>query len=72
MNLNSNDIAVIEQALREAMNNGYDYQSVLAYREVLSKLQAMPIGHDPGATTEQASKDGFRYDYDDASDINLR
>ena len=41
MKLSPNDFAVIEQALREGINHGYDYRSVMAYREVLSKLQAM-------------------------------
>jgi hypothetical protein len=44
MRLNSNEVAVLEQALREAINNGYDYRAVLSYREVLSKLQTVPIG----------------------------
>lgn len=46
MNISSEDLAVIEQALREGINHGYDYQSTLTYREVLSKLQSYPIQHE--------------------------
>jgi hypothetical protein len=64
--LNSNDVAVLEQALQEAINNGYDYRSVMAYRGILSKLQAVPIGSDdlrvdvtnPGAVGHAADVEG--------------
>lgn len=66
MNLSSNDMAVIEQALSNGINQGFDYQSILAYREVLSKLQGLPIQHN-GIKVDAGNlpKDGFRYDYDD-------
>lgn len=44
MRLSANELAILEQALQVAINNGYDYRSVLAYREMLSKLQSVPIG----------------------------
>ncbi len=66
MDLNRNDLAVIEQALREAINNGVDYQAMINYRNVLTKLQNIPTAEsnlrvEAGA----APMDGFRYDYDD-------
>jgi hypothetical protein len=70
MNLNSDDKAVIERALQEAMNNDMDDQSIMAYQEVLNKLK----GKSNQTTNKQMDtntnpKDGFRYDYDDASDL---
>lgn len=44
MELDPQDVAVIEQALREGMNSGIDYQKMMRYREVLSKMQQFP--HD--------------------------
>lgn len=44
MRLDSNDAALLEQALQVAINNGHDYRSVMAYREMLSRLQSVPIG----------------------------
>lgn len=63
MNLSSEDMAVIEQALRDSINQGYDYQAILAYRGVLSKMQGFPTKHD-GIKVDIGDfpKDGFRYD----------
>lgn len=63
----TNDQAVIEDALRQAMANETDYQAILAYQEVLNKIQ----GKNSLETSagEITSNDGFRYDYDDASDV---
>ncbi|MFD2673037.1 hypothetical protein [Marinicrinis sediminis] len=67
--LNTTDYAVIEQALREAMNRGTDYQVMMQYRDVLTKLQGYPS--ETGAFSmeqtrnQSAELDGFRYDYDD-------
>ena len=55
MRLNADELAVLEQALREAINNGYDYRSVVAYRELLSKLQTLPLGSDTFAIEMQPS-----------------
>ncbi|WP_134703926.1 hypothetical protein [Ammoniphilus sp. YIM 78166] len=67
---NSNDLAVIEEALKEAMANQADYQAVLAYQEVLSKLQGKAGAADTlTADVGGLPQDGFRYDYDDASDL---
>jgi hypothetical protein len=73
VNLNVNDMAVIEQALREAINNGTDYQALLSYRDVLTKLQKVPAQNGQQLQVEagnagnigDAQHDGFRYDYDD-------
>ncbi len=68
MNLNGNDVAVIEQALREAINNGIDYQSIISYREVLSKLQRIPHSNQTlQVNTGGLPMDGFRFDYDDSA-----
>lgn len=66
MKLSSQDMAVIEQALKSGINNGFDYQSILAYREVLSKMQGYPTQHE-GLHVDAGNypRDGFRYDYDD-------
>lgn len=66
--LNAFDFAVIEQALREAMNRGTDYQDTLQFRNVLTKLQRYSSTHSTSMTTESSEHhaiDGFRYDYDD-------
>ena len=39
MELNNTDMAVIEQALREMINQGADYYKVSTYQAVLGKLQ---------------------------------
>jgi hypothetical protein len=55
MKLNAHELAVLEQALREAINNGYDYRSAVAYRELLSKLQSLPLGSETFAIETQPS-----------------
>ncbi|MEW9669291.1 hypothetical protein [Ammoniphilus sp. 3BR4] len=65
-----NDLAVIEEALKEAMANQADYQAVLAYQEVLQKLQGKSgMGNTLEANVGEAARDGYRYDYDDSSDL---
>lgn len=68
MEFDGHDIAVIEQALREAINQGIDYQAITNYRGVLRKLQTLPV--DQGFQLnagEGVPLDGFRYDYDDSA-----
>lgn len=66
----TNDFAVIEEALKEAMANQADYQAVLAYQEVLQKLQGKSAAENTlEANIGQPNQDGFRYDFDDASDL---
>jgi len=70
MQLNRYDMAVIEQALREAINQGADYHKVTTYQTVLGKLQEMD---DVDArTTMGPPADGFRYDYDDSADTGVQ
>jgi hypothetical protein len=64
--LTPRDLAIIEQVLSEAVNNGTDYQKALAYRELLTKLQKLPLQFNGMAVVADANqRDGFRYDYDD-------
>lgn len=44
MRLSAQDVAVIEQALRQAINNGFEYQAAITYRELLTKIQRQPVG----------------------------
>jgi len=69
MQLNRNDMAVIEQALREAINQGADYYKVSTYQAVLGKLQGNRSPDLAGLDSGSQGNDGFRYDYDDASDL---
>jgi putative IMPACT (imprinted ancient) family translation regulator len=72
MNLTNQDMAIVEQALQEAMNNVSDYQAIMAYQNVLNKLKSE--GKEQGYTTRNndsrvLSDDALRYDYDDSSDL---
>ncbi|MFX3625279.1 MAG: hypothetical protein ACE3JP_14935 [Ectobacillus sp.] len=58
MNFDDNDKAIIEQALKAAAANTPDYQEIYQYESVLAKL-----------SKNNAQEDGFRYDYDDSSDL---
>ncbi|MDQ1909241.1 hypothetical protein RAC89_01845 [Paenibacillus sp. GD4] len=71
MDFTSQDIAVIEQALQLAMKVQGNESKAHQFREVLAKLQAnatsaltASVGHE-----DSAREDGFRYDYDDSSDL---
>jgi hypothetical protein len=70
MNFTSQDIAIIEKALKSAMHTEGDVNRKHDYREVLLKLedsaqQALRLNPVPIA----GSIDGIRYDYDDSSDM---
>ncbi len=68
MDLDAQDMAVIEQALQEGINNGVSYQSALNYSGVLNKLRQS--SHQlQSAQSNDASvlQDGFRYDHDDSA-----
>lgn len=65
MQFDRHDMAVIEQALREAINQGADYHKVSTYQTVLGKLQGMPLSDTTASPSYAAMEDGFRYDYDD-------
>jgi spore coat polysaccharide biosynthesis protein SpsF (cytidylyltransferase family) len=68
MQLNNQDMAIIEQALREAINQGADYHKVSTYQSVLGKLQEISHADAFAQTTMRAEADGFRYDYDDSAE----
>ncbi|WP_456274841.1 hypothetical protein [Bacillus sp. AK031] len=63
MRFTEEDQAIIEQALKAASANTADYQEITQYQKVLEKFQTS-INKDG-----TAMHDGFRYDYDDASDV---
>jgi hypothetical protein len=63
MQMDSNDKAVIEQALKAALANSADYQDIYQYQTVLEKLT------NKSSQNSNVQADGFRYDYDDFSDI---
>mgnify|MGYP005748340335 CR=1 FL=1 len=56
MNFSSDDRAVLEQALQYAASNSSDYQEIMMYEQLLTKLKS---------PSKSIAKDGFRYDYDD-------
>ncbi len=64
MKLNTDDMAIIEQALREVINQGADYHKVSMYQSVLGKLQEMHLDDPFSTAIVSSSLDGFRYDYD--------
>ncbi|TLS50160.1 hypothetical protein FE782_21025 [Paenibacillus antri] len=68
MQLNRYDMAVIEQALREAINQGADYHKISTYQAVLGKLNEAH-GAAAASRTTMERNDGFRYDTDDSSDL---
>lgn len=69
MNLDQNDFALIEQALRERINQGSDYQKAMAYQGVLNKLQGAEASTitqtGQAAPIETMAQNGITYDYDD-------
>jgi hypothetical protein len=68
VNWDQNDLVVVQEALKSAMANESDYQAILTYQEVLDKITQGDINQAKGANVA-AQQDGFRYDYDDASDL---
>jgi putative heme iron utilization protein len=62
VNFTSQDIAIIERALRAAMQSEKQDSRAEDYREVLQKLQE-------ANASEIKALDGIRFDYDDSSDI---
>lgn len=72
MMLDENDKAIIAQALRVAALNSTDYEEITLYESLLQKL-SWKNGSQQNMNTDGLDmdkyKDGFRYDYDDASDL---
>lgn len=70
MDFTSQDITVIEQALRIAMRSQPNESHNQSYREVLSKLQANAhIASSHSQSYSMPLSDGVRFDYDDSSDF---
>jgi hypothetical protein len=71
MNFTSQDIAIIERALRAAMKSEEDDHRNEDFREVLLKLRdsAKHAIHPHSYEGEKQAPDGIRFDYDDSSDL---
>lgn len=70
MQLNDNDLAVIENALRQVMNQGTNYRDMINCREVLTKLQGIsPDSRNELTEVQTDLADGIRYDYDDNASL---
>jgi hypothetical protein len=65
MKLNAHEFAIIEQALREAINQGADYHKIATYQAVLGKLQETLSQDTFTYKSHLTAIEGFRYDYDD-------
>ncbi|MBD0379369.1 hypothetical protein [Paenibacillus sedimenti] len=70
VNFTSQDITIIERALRTAMKHEQEENRSRDYREVLLKLQeSAEQALKLNARTTLEDHDGIRYDYDDSSDL---
>jgi hypothetical protein len=71
MNFTSQDIAIIERALRTAMHSEKEERRMGDYREVLLKLQesTAQVNNHPAGMKKEAMSDGIRFDYDDSSEL---
>ncbi|TLS38978.1 hypothetical protein [Pseudalkalibacillus caeni] len=71
MILNREDLAVIQQALNEMVQNKTDSQNMQHCQELLNKLNRTEKNTNPmmNFDVESFMNDGFRYDYDDSSDL---
>ncbi|MCZ8513126.1 hypothetical protein O9H85_11965 [Paenibacillus filicis] len=71
MDFTSHDIAVIEQALQIAIREQDSESKAGPFQEVLSKLKVNAAAAMHQTSSEGgAGLDGFRYDYDDSSDLH--
>ena len=70
MNFTSQDVTIIERALRTAMKYEHEKHRTRDYREVLLKLQeSAEQALSRHARVTHAEHDGIRYDYDDSSEL---
>lgn len=60
MNISNDDASIIERALKVALVNSTDYEEIAQFESVIQKFTA---------GKPSILKDGFRYDYDDSSDV---
>lgn len=69
MNIKSDELDLIEQALQAAIAAETNDDQIRSYRSVLKRLHADRQGAGPQPGFGMMLEDGFRYDYDDASDL---
>jgi hypothetical protein len=69
MDFTSQDIVLIEKALHAAIQYEASEHARRELREVLMKLQTSSRGALHAEAAAGAPLDGFRYDYDDSSDL---
>lgn len=67
MDFTSQDIVIIEQALQNAIKSQGESGNIRSYQEVLSKLKTNAAA--AMQSTKYSLQDGFRFDYDDSSDL---
>ncbi|WP_438445782.1 hypothetical protein [Gorillibacterium sp. sgz5001074] len=68
MNITKEELELIEQALQTAIAAESNDDQIRSYRNVLKRLHADRSG-GPQPGFGMMLEDGFRYDYDDASDL---
>lgn len=68
--MTAQDYEVIGQALQAAINAETDDHVLRSYRQVLKKLHADTLRQRERRNGASLMEDGFRYDYDDASDLH--
>lgn len=71
MNINRDDMDLIEQALQAAIAAESNDEQIRSYRNVLKRLHADNLQYKGQAQPGfgMMLEDGFRYDYDDSSDL---
>jgi uncharacterized protein YdbL (DUF1318 family) len=72
MNFTSQDIAIIEKALKSAIQSEINEHRSEDYREVLLKLEnsTRQVNYELVNHVIESIPDGIRYDYDDSSDLH--
>ncbi|MDR6225745.1 hypothetical protein [Desmospora profundinema] len=63
MNLDKQECRLVAEALQLALQNNSDPDKARRYRELLERVQSR------GQVLSPAFEDGFRYDYDDSSQV---
>jgi|GEM_PF-1501269 len=69
MNVSMKDLVIIEHALHELIAAGTDEQNRKKYQQVLENLHSQRQQTSQANAGSTVMMDGFRYDYDDASDL---
>lgn len=68
--MTAQDLEVIGQALQTAISAETDDAALRSYRDVLKKLHAGTLRQREERSGAAMMEDGFRYDYDDVSDLH--